>query len=119
MNYVKLCAFVLILAVSFVSENTQPVALRYHFNVEIPSFAMYLLIFIPFFIGIVMGSLVGFGDRPHLKDTVKRLSKSNMELDEKLKQIQEAQIPSEYETGVTAQKSTDAEIIPAREGVTR
>jgi len=63
MNYVKLIifVFVFILTVSFASENTQSVALRYYFNLETPSFPMYLLIFIPLFFGIVVGSLVGLG----------------------------------------------------------
>ncbi len=62
MNYAKLLVsvFVSILAVLLASENTQPFTLGYYFNLEIPSFPMYLLMFIPLFIGIVVGSLVGF-----------------------------------------------------------
>lgn len=106
------------LAVSFASENTQSVTLRYYLNVETPRFPMYLLMFIPLFIGIVVGSLVGFATRLRLKKTVTRLTKSNRELEQKLRQLQEAQIPTEYETEFTAQKSTDEEVIPTREGAT-
>lgn len=121
MNYAKLLifVFVFILAVSFASENTQPVTLRYYFNLETPSFPMYLLMFIPLFIGIVVGSFVGFATRLRLKNTVTRLTKSNRQLEENLKQVQEAQIPTEYETEFTAQKSADEEVIPTREGATR
>lgn len=116
MNYARLLisVFVFILAVSFASENTQPVTLGYYFNLETPSFPMYLLMFIPLFIGIVVGSLVGFASRLRLKNTVKRLTRSERELEEKLKQLQEAQIPREYETEFTTQKSTDEEVIPTR-----
>jgi uncharacterized integral membrane protein len=120
MNYAKLIIlfFVFILAVSFASENTQSVTLRYYFNLETPPFPMYLLMFIPLFIGIVVGSLVGFGARLHLKNTVKQLTKSKRKLEEKLKQLQEAQVPTEYETEVTAEKSPDEEVPPPRGSVT-
>lgn len=114
MNYFKLVilVFIFILAVSFASENTQSVTLRYYFNWETPTFPMYLLMFIPFFIGIVVGSLVGFGSRLRLKTTVKNLHKSKGELEEKLKQAKEAQISMEYETPILEEKPTDTEVIP-------
>ncbi len=57
MNYIKLIifVFVFILAVSFAAKNAQPITLAYYFNWETRPFPMYLLIFIPFFIGIVGG----------------------------------------------------------------
>jgi uncharacterized integral membrane protein len=114
MNYAKLVILVLvfILAVSFASENTQPLTLRYYFNWETPSFPMYLLMFIPFFIGIVVGSLVGLGSRLRLKTTIRNLHKSKGKLEEKLKQAQEAQISREYETPILEEKTTDTEVIP-------
>jgi len=113
MNYVKLVilVFVFILAVSFASENTQSVTLRYYFNLETPAFPMYLLMFIPFFIGAVVGSLVGFASRLRLKNTVSKLQKSNSQLEQKLKQAQEAQISREYETSVLEEGTTDTEVI--------
>lgn len=112
MNYVKLVilVFVFILAVSFASENTQSVTLRYYFNWETTPFPMYLLMFIPLFIGIVVGSLVGFGARLRLKNTVKQLTKANRELEEKLKQVQETQISREYETTILEEKPADTEV---------
>jgi uncharacterized integral membrane protein len=109
MNYVKLIVlvFVFILAVSFAENNTQRVTLSYYFNWETSPFPMYLLMFIPFFIGTVVGSLVGFGSRVSLKDTVKKLRNSNEELKEKLKQTQEAHIAREYETSILEEKSTE------------
>lgn len=119
MNYVKLVVLVLvlILAVSFAKNNTQPVTIAYYFGWETPPFDMYLLIFIPFFVGIVVGTLVGFGARLNLKNTLRKLHKSNRELEEKLKQVREAQIAQEVEAQeVEAQmleeKSTDTEVIP-------
>ena len=114
MSYAKLVILVLvfILAVSFASENTQPLTLRYYFNWETPSFPMYLLMFIPFFIGIVVGSLVGLGSRLRLKTTIRSLHKSKGELEEKLEQAQEAQISREYETPILEEKTTDTEVIP-------
>ncbi len=113
MNYVKLIilVFVFILAVSFASENTQSVALRYYFNLETPTFPMYLLMFIPFFIGIVVGSLVGFASRLRLRNTVTKLQKATSQLEQKLKQAQEAQISREYETSVLEEGVTDTEVI--------
>ena len=118
MNYAKLVILVLvfILAVSFAAENTQSVTLAYYkdyfFGWETPTFPMYLLIFIPFFIGIVVGSLVGFGDRLNLKNTLRKLHQSKAELEEKLKKAQEAQISKEYETPMLEERPTDTEIIP-------
>jgi uncharacterized membrane protein YciS (DUF1049 family) len=114
MNYVKLVifVFVFILAVSFASENTQSVALRYYFNLETPSFPMYLLMFIPLFIGIVVGSLVGLGSHLRQKTTITQLTKSNKELENRLKEAQETPIPGEYETTIMEEKMTDREVIP-------
>ena len=118
MNYVKLVVlvFVFILAVSFAAENTQPITLTYYkdyfFGWETPTFPMYLLMFIPFFVGIVVGSLVGFGSRVNLKNTARNLHKSNRELQEKLKKAKEAQISREYETPVLEETPTDTEVIP-------
>ena len=114
MNYVKLVilVFVIILAVTFAKNNTQPVTIAYYWGLETPPFDMYLLIFIPFFIGIVVGSLVGFGGRLNLKNTIRKLRKSKGELEEKLKKAQEAQISREYETPMLEERSTDTEVIP-------
>ena len=109
MNYVKLIVlvFVFILAVSFAENNTQRVTLSYYFNWETSPFPMYLLMFIPFFIGTVVGSLVGFGSRLSLKDTIKKLRNSNEELKEKLKQAQETHIARDYETSILAENRVD------------
>jgi uncharacterized integral membrane protein len=109
MNYVKLIVlvFVFILAVSFAENNAQRVTLSYYFNWETSPFPMYLLMFIPFFIGTVVGSLVGFASRLGLKDRVKKLRTSNEELGEKLKQAQEAQVAREYETSILEEKRVD------------
>jgi uncharacterized integral membrane protein len=106
MNYIKLIilVFVFILAVSFAENNTRRVSLAYYFNWETSPFPMYLLQFIPFFIGVVMGSFVAFSSRFNLKDTVKKLRGSNRELEEKLKQTPEVQISREYETPVLEEK---------------
>lgn len=114
MNYVKLVVLVLvlILAVSFAKNNTQPVTISYYFGWETPAFDMYLLMFIPFFVGIVVGTLVGLGSRLNLKNTVKRLHKSNRELQEKLKKAQEAQISAEYEASILEEKETETQVIP-------
>ncbi len=113
MNYVKLgiIVLVIILAVTFAKNNAQPVTIAYYFGWETPPFDMYLLIFIPFFIGIVVGSLVGFGSRLNLKNTIRKLHKARGELEEKLKQAQEAQISREYETPMLEEESTDTEVI--------
>jgi len=115
MNYVKLIilVFVFVLAVSFAEKNTQRVTLAYYFNWETSPFPMYLLMFVPFFIGTVVGSLVGFSSRLSLRDTAKKLRTSNEELKEKLKQAQEAQFAKEYETTALEEKSTETEVIPA------
>ncbi len=108
MNYVKLVlfVFVFILAVSFASENTQSVTLRYHFNLETPRFPMYLLLFISLFIGIVVGSLVGLGSRLRQKTSIKQLTKSNKALEDRLKEAQETPISGEYETAIQEEKPT-------------
>jgi hypothetical protein len=63
--------------------------------------------FVPFFIGTVVGSLVGFGSRLSLKKTVKTLHKANKELEEKLKGARETQFSREYETSILEEKSTE------------
>jgi len=108
MNYVKLIifVFVFIVAVSFAAQNTQPITLRYYFNLETGSFPMYLLMFIPFFVGIVVGSLIAFGTRLRLKNTVKHLTRINRDLEEDLKRAREAQIPNGFETTMEEEKPT-------------
>jgi uncharacterized integral membrane protein len=112
-NYAKLIIFffVFILAVSFAAENTQSVNLRYYFSLETPSFPMYLLMFIPLFIGIVVGSLVGLGSRLRLRNNVKKLKKSNRELENRLKEVQEVPIPEEYETAIPDAEPTSKDEI--------
>ena len=114
MNYVKLVVLVLvlILAVSFAKNNTQPVTISYYFGWETPPFDMYLLMFIPFFVGIVVGTLVGLGSRLNLKNTVKTLQRSKAKLEEKLKQAKEAQISREYETPMLEEEPTNTKVIP-------
>jgi uncharacterized integral membrane protein len=111
-NYVKLIilVFVFFLAVSFAENNTQLVTLGHYFNWETSPFPMYLLMFIPFFIGTVVGSLGGFGSRLSLKDTVKKFRISNEELKEKLKQAQEAQVVREDETSILEERPTETEV---------
>ena len=108
MNYVKLIIliFVFVLAVSFASENTQPVTIRYYFNLETPSFPMYLLMFIPLFIGIVVGSLVGLGSRLRQKTTIKHLTKSNKQLEDRLQEGQVTPISGESETTIPEEEPT-------------
>jgi len=72
---------------------------------------MYLLMFIPLFIGIVAGSLIGFGARLRLKNTIKQLTKSKKQLEERLREAQEAPISGEYETTIPEEKANDTEEI--------
>lgn len=108
MNYVKLIifVFVFILAVSFAAQNTQSVTLRYYFSWESGSFPMYLLMFIPFFVGIVVGSLIAFGSRLRLKNRVKHLTRTNRDLEEELKRLREAEISNGFETTIEEEKPT-------------
>jgi uncharacterized integral membrane protein len=108
---------VFFLAVIFGVKNNELVTLAYIFGWETPPFPIYYLIFIPFIIGLVTGGLFGFKRFLHLNTTVKKLHKAKGELEEKLKQVREAQIAQEVEAQeVEAQmleeKSTDTEVIP-------
>jgi len=110
---------VFFLAVIFGVQNTQRVTLAYLYwkTLDFPIFPMYYLIFIPFIIGIVVGGLYGIKRRLHLISTIKTLQKSKAELEEKLKQVKEAQIAQEVEAQeVEAQmleeRSTETEVIP-------
>ena len=103
---------VFFLAVIFGVKNTQPITLAYIYGLETPPFPMYYLIFIPFIIGFVVGGLCGFIRRLHLHNTVRVLKKSKAELEEKLKQIKEAQIVQEVEAQMLEEKSTETEVIP-------
>jgi len=90
---------VFFLAVIFGVQNTQHVTLTYLYwkNWKTLEFPMYYLIFIPFIVGIVVGGLYGIKRRLHLISTIKTLQKSKAELEEKLKQVREAQIAQEVE----------------------
>jgi len=103
---------VFFLAVIFGVKNNELVTLAYIFGWETPPFPIYYLIFIPFIIGFVMGGLFGLKRFLHLNTTVKKLHKSNRELEEKLKKVQEAQISREYETPILEETPTDTEVIP-------
>ncbi|NIS61487.1 MAG: DUF1049 domain-containing protein [Proteobacteria bacterium] len=103
---------VFFLAVIFGVKNTQAITLAYLYGLETPPFPMYYLIFIPFIIGFVVGGLCGFIRRFHLHNTVKALQKSKAELEEKLKQMKEAEISREYETRILEEEATETEVIP-------
>ena len=62
--------------------------------------------FIPLFIGIVVGSLIGLGSRLRLKNTIKQLTKSNKKLADRLTEAQEAPISGEYETTIPDEEPT-------------
>ena len=105
------------LAVIFGVKNNELITLAYIFGWETPPFPIYYLIFIPFIIGIVVGGLYGIKRRLDSISTIKTLRKSKAELEEKLKQVREAQIAQEaeaqeVEAQMLEEKSTDTEVIP-------
>ena len=75
---------VLFFLATFGVKNSQPVQLKYYFNllnVEIP---LYLLIFILILIGIAVGLLLGFFSNLNQKKMLKTLERENQELKSKL-----------------------------------
>ena len=75
---------VLFFLATFGVKNSQPVQLKYYFNllnVEIP---LYLLIFILILIGIAVGLLLGFFSNLNQKKMLKTLERENRELKSKL-----------------------------------
>jgi uncharacterized integral membrane protein len=71
---------ILVFLITFAAENGQPATLTYYGKNF--SCAMYLMIVIPFFVGVAGGNLVDVVKRFQLKKEIKRLRKMLVKLDQ-------------------------------------
>jgi len=73
------------LLASFGVKNSQPVQLKYYFNLINIEMPLYGLIFVSIFIGIAIGFFMGFVSNLRQRRTIKALERENKELKVKVK----------------------------------
>ena len=84
--YVKalLLIFLLFLAVTFGTQNSEPVVLRYYFGLTSIPLPLYLVIYAAIILGIIAGMAMSLYYRVTLKRGLKKLEKANASLREEL-----------------------------------
>ncbi len=88
-NYIKalLLIALLFLAITFGTQNSESVILRYYFGVASIPLPLYLIIYLAIILGIVGGMAVDVYARLGLRRKVKQLGKANTSLREELDQL--------------------------------
>ncbi len=88
-NYVKalLLIALLFLAITFGTQNSESLILRYYFGIASIPLPLYLIIYLAIILGILGGMAVDVYTRVSLKRKVKELGKANTSLREELDQL--------------------------------
>ena len=75
-TFINTVGIILVLAVllAFATKNTQPVEMSYYGDIRC-AFPAWVLVIIPFFIGVVMGNLLDVIQRFRLKNEIRKLKK--------------------------------------------
>lgn len=80
MRYLKLAILIVVLVflITFGTQNSQSVHVRYYFNTINGDIPLYAVIYISTAIGILLGYLIGSIKRRRLRKTVKRYEKERV-----------------------------------------
>jgi uncharacterized integral membrane protein len=91
-SYVKGIIIIIILffLITFGVENSQPVRLKYYFNVQTGDFPLYGLVYLTIFIGILIGMVIGISRRLTLKRRIRNLDREYGELKVKVMEREES-----------------------------
>lgn len=108
--YIKalLLIALLFLAITFGTQNSESVTLRYYFGLAATPVPLYLVIYISIILGMIAGMAIDIYSRVTLKRRVKKLEKANASLRDELDKIKS-------ETGEGVKEKL--EISPAEPGV--
>jgi len=89
MIYVKalLLIALLFLAITFGTQNSESVVLRYYFNLASIPVPLYLVIYLAIILGVVAGLAVDLYSRVTLKKRLRKLEKTNATLQEELETL--------------------------------
>ena len=85
-TYIKalLLIALLFLAITFGTQNSDSVILRYYFGLVSIPIPLYLVIYVAIILGIIAGMVIGISTRASLKGKLKKLEKANASLREEL-----------------------------------
>lgn len=97
-TYIKalLLIALLFLAITFGTQNSDLVTLRYYFGLLSIPIPLYLVIYVAIILGIIAGMVIGISTRASLKGKLKKLEKANASLREELDKM-ESQVEKEVE----------------------
>ena len=114
--YIKalLLIFLLFAAITFGTQNSYPVSLRYYFGLASTPVPLYLVIYVGIILGIMGGMVMGITSRVTLRRKAKKLEKSNVSLREELEKW-EAEAKKAAPSGVTEPEIGTTQALPSRE----
>jgi uncharacterized integral membrane protein len=101
--YIKalLLIALLFLAITFGTQNSESVTLRYYFGLLSAPVPLYLVLYVAIILGILAGMAIGVSRRADLKKKVKKLEKANASLSDELEKMK-------AETPKTEEPETEA-----------
>jgi uncharacterized integral membrane protein len=109
-TYIKVLVLIAILfvAITFGTQNSESVTLRYYFGLASSPVPFYLVIYVAIILGIIAGMAIGMYSRVTLKRGVKKLEKGNVSLRgeiEKMKGEIGEEVQEKEEIGLTESQS--------------
>jgi uncharacterized integral membrane protein len=114
--YIKALVLIILLfaAITFGTQNSDPVSLRYYFGLASTPVPLYLVIYVGIIVGIIAGMVMGITTRATLRSRAKKLEKSNALLREELEKW-EAEAKKVAPSGATEPEIGTTQALPSRE----
>jgi uncharacterized integral membrane protein len=113
--YIKALLLIILLfaAITFGTQNSEPVSLRYYFGLASTPVPLYLVIYVGIILGIIAGMAMGITTRVALRSRAKKLEKTNVSLREELEKW-EAEAKKAAPSVVTEPEIGTTQAIPSR-----
>lgn len=110
-TYIKalLLIILLFLAITFGTQNSESVTLRYYFGLASTPVPLYLVVYAAIILGVIAGMAIGVYSRMTLKRGVRELAKDNASLQEEMEKIK-------VETGEGVEEEEGREVSLAHGG---
>ena len=101
-TYIKALLLIVLLfvAITFGTQNSEPVMLRYYSGLTSTPLPLYLVIYAAIILGVIVGMAIGVYSRVNLKRAIKRLERENASLREETEK-------SKVETGEGVQEKEE------------
>lgn len=108
----------LFVAITFGTQNSGSVTLRYYFGLVSTPVPLYLVIYVAIILGIIAGMAIGISTRVNLRRKFKKLEKTNASLREELEKMEgEAarEVTTESEIGPAEPEIKKTKALPSHE----